>query len=324
MALGESSKDAISVSGGNQVESEEKFDRELEEKIEELAARKGVTRRGFMKFCGLMAATLGLEATMVPKIARAIATAPRPPIVWLQFAECTGCTEALLRTANPFIDDLLLDKVSSEYHETLMAAAGDAATACLDNAVSQYAGQFLCFVEGAIPTSNGGIYGMIGGKTMLQVAQEVLPQAKKVICVGTCAAYGGLPAAAGGLTGAMGVQAATGISTINLPGCPPNAVNIAALIVNYLLNNQLPDTDRYGRPSFAYGEKIHSKCERRGTSWCLKGFGCKGPNAYHNCHLVKYNGGTSWCVQADAPCKNCTTPGFWDSMAPFFNYSGSY
>jgi [NiFe] hydrogenase small subunit len=306
------------------MKQEDKLDEGLEEKIDDLVTKKGVTRRDFMKFCGLMAATLGLEASFVPKIARAIASAPRPPIVWLQFAECTGCTEALLRTADPFIDDLLLEKVSSEYHETIMAAAGDHATACLDSAVSQYAGQFLCFVEGAIPTAGGGIYGMIGNKTMLQIAREVLPQAKAVVCVGTCASFGGLPAAAGGLTGARGVRDATGISTVNMPGCPPNAVNIAALIVNYLLNNQLPGTDRYGRPNFAYGNKVHSLCPRRGTDWCLKGFGCKGPNALHNCPSVKYNGGTSWCVQADAPCKNCTTPGFWDSMTPFFDYSGSY
>jgi [NiFe] hydrogenase small subunit len=306
------------------MESKEKYDWELDEKIDKLVTKKGVTRRDFMKFCGLMAATLGLEASMVPRIARAIATAARPPIVWLQFAECTGCTEALLRTANPFIDDLLLDKISAEYHETIMAAAGDAATACLDDAVSRYAGQFLCFVEGAIPTAEGGIYGMIGGKTMLQVAREVLPQAAKVVCIGNCAAYGGLPAASGGLTGAKGVQAATGIATINLPGCPPNAVNIAALIVDYLLNNQFPQTDCFGRPAFAYREKVHSHCPRQGTSWCLQDYGCKGSHTFHNCPTVKYNGGTSWCVQADSPCKSCSTPGFWDSMTPFFDYSGSY
>jgi [NiFe] hydrogenase small subunit len=306
------------------MEIEDKLDESIEKKIEELVTKKGVTRRDFMKFCGLMAATLGLEASVIPKIAEALATAPRPPIVWLQFAECTGCTESLLRTSNPFIDDLILSKVSVEYHETLMAAAGDAATACLDNAVSTYAGQFFCFVEGSIPTANNGIYGMIGGKTMLQIAQEVLPQAKKVICVGTCASYGGLPAAAGGLTGAKGVKDATGITTINMPGCPPNAVNLAALIVNYLLTGANPSVDSYGRPTFAYGSTVHSLCPRRGTSWCLKGFGCKGPNTKHNCPTVKWNDSTGWDIQCDSPCKQCTSPGYWDIAAPFFNYSGKY
>ena len=306
------------------MEQEEKYDQTIEKKIDELVTKKGVTRRDFMKFCGLMAATLGLEASFIPKIAQALATAPRPPIVWLQFAECTGCTEALLRTSDPFIDDLILSKLSLEYHETLMAAAGDAATSCLDNAVSTYNGQFFAFVEGSIPTANNGIYGMIGGKTMLQIAQEVLPKAKKVICIGTCASYGGLPAAAGGITGAKGVKDAVGITTINMPGCPPNPVNLAALIVNYLLKGSFPRVDSYSRPTFAYGSSVHSQCERRGTSWCLKGFGCKGPNAKHNCPKVKYNDATSWDVQCDSPCKQCTSPGYWDISAPFFNYSGNY
>ena len=169
------------------MENEEKFGEELEDKITELVERKGVTRRNFIKFCGIMAATLGLEASYIPKIAEAIVSGPRPPFIWLQFAECTGCTESFLRSSSPFIDDLLLNKISLEYHETIMAPAGDAATKSLTDAVSKYAGQFFVIVEGSIPLANNGNYGMIGGKTMLQIAQEVCPQAKMMISLGTCA-----------------------------------------------------------------------------------------------------------------------------------------
>jgi hypothetical protein len=51
------------------MENEEKFDEQLEEKISGLVEKKGLTRRDFIKFCGLMAATLGLEASYIPKIA---------------------------------------------------------------------------------------------------------------------------------------------------------------------------------------------------------------------------------------------------------------
>jgi [NiFe] hydrogenase small subunit len=287
-----------------------------DEAIEKSLIAKGLSRRDFMKFCGLMAITLGLESTFIPKIARAIATAPRPPIVWLQFAECTGCTEAFLRTSDPFIGDLILDKFSLEYHETLMAAAGDVAHACLNNAISAHSGKFFCFVEGAIPTADNGIYGMIGGKTMLRIAEEVLPHAKKVISVGTCAAHGGLPAAVGGLTGAKGVKDAVGISTINMPGCPPNPVNLAALIVGYLLEGSFPAVDSSGRPTFAYGSTVHSQCPRRGTELCLMPVGCRGSVAAHNCPSALYNDKTSWCVRADA---NCTAADFFD-RGSFFNY----
>ena len=194
-------------------------------KITELVTRKGVTRRSFLKFCGIMAATLGLEATHIPKIAEALTSGPRPPFIWLQFAECTGCTEAFLRSSSPFIDDLLLNKISLEYHETLMAPSGAAATKSLEDAVSKYSGKYFVITEGAIPVANSGNYGMIGGRTMLNIAQDVCSQAQMMISLGTCAAFGGLPAAKGNLTGADCVHGAlSGIQTIKMPGCPPNPV----------------------------------------------------------------------------------------------------
>jgi [NiFe] hydrogenase small subunit len=270
-----------------------------------------------------MAATLGLEATYLPKIAEALTSGKRPPFIWLQFAECTGCTEALLRSSNPFIDDLILENISLDYHETIMAPAGDAATLSLTNTVEKYAGKFICFVEGAIPTANNGQYGMIGGETMLKIANDVCPKALKVIAVGSCACDGGLPAAAGGLTGAKGVAAATGVSTINLPGCPPNPVNVVALVVNYLLLGKFPSLDSLGRPLFAYGAKIHENCPRHDSHWCMEVFGCRGKFTYNNCPSALYNDGTSWCVQADAPCFGCSQPGFWD-QGNFFKFDGRY
>ncbi len=306
------------------MEHEERFDTKLEEGISSLVEKKGVTRRDFMKFCGLIAATLGLEATMLPKVAEALVSGPRPPFIWLQFAECTGCTEAFLRSSSPFIDDLLLNKISLEYHETVMAPAGDAALKSLNDAVSKYAGQFICVVEGSIPLANNGTYGMNGGQTMLQMAQQVCPQAKVMISLGTCACFGGLPAAAGGVTGAECVHGSLGgLRTIKLPGCPPNPVNFAALLVNYTLFGDYPALDSLGRPTFAYGKTVHSQCQRNGTQWCLRGFGCRGPSTYHNCPTVKFNDASSWCVQADSPCSGCSQPGFWDNGS-FFNYSGTY
>ena len=306
------------------MENEERFDAKLEKSISSLVEKKGVSRRDFMKFCGIMAATLGLEATYIPKIAEALVSGSRPPFIWLQFAECTGCTEAFLRSSSPFIDDLLLNKISLEYHETIMAPAGAAATKSLTDAVSKYAGKYFVIVEGSIPLADNGNYGKIGGRTMLEIAQEVCTQAKMMVSLGTCASYGGLPAAKGGLTGAECVHGALGgLNTIKLPGCPPNPVNFAALLVNYLLFSDFPKLDTLGRPTFAYGSTVHSQCSRLNTAWCLQNFGCRGPSTSHNCPTVLYNDKTSWCVQADVPCKGCSQPGFWDAGS-FFNYGGTY
>jgi [NiFe] hydrogenase small subunit len=296
---------------------------------------EGVSRRDFLKFCTFLSATMGLSTSFVPRIAEALTSQQRIPVVWLALSECTGCAESAFRTTYPWIDELLFDIISLDYHETIMAPSGEAAEKSLHDTITKQQGKFICVVDGAIPTANDGIYGMIGGKTMLEVAKEVCPKALATICIGTCSSYGGLPAAAPNPTGVQSVKDALGISTVNIPGCPPNPINFVGTIVNYLMFGKLPELDDKGRPFFAYGKTIHDQCQRRShfengefvksfeseearLGYCLYEVGCKGPETYNNCPTVKFNEGTSWPVQAGHPCIGCSEPGFWDKMSPFF------
>ena len=212
--------------------------------MDEKLTERGVSRRAFLKYCTVVAGAIGLGPAFGPKIMEALAADNRPPALWLHFAECTGCTEAVLRSSAPWLDEIIFDKVSLDYHETLMAASGSRVEKLLFETASRYSGQFICIVEGAIPTANKGIYGMIGGRTMLSIAQEICPQALAVMAIGTCASYGGLPAAAPNVTGAKGVKAALGSRLtkplVNLSGCPPNPVNVVGTLANYLLFGKLP------------------------------------------------------------------------------------
>lgn len=310
------------------MEKEIKFNKQLE--------KKGVSRREFMKFCTYLTATMGLSVSFVPRVAEVFAAPKqRPPVVWLHFAECTGCSEAMIRTMYPWVDELVLDILSIEYHETIMAAAGHQAEEALQAAVQKYNGKFICVVEGAVATKFNGAYGKIGGKTFLEIAKDICPKAAAVICIGSCSSFGGIQAAAPNPGGYKGVGEALGIKTLNLPGCPPNPINLIGTIVNYLLLDKLPDLDELGRPKFAYGKTVHDQCPRRShfemgefvtefgsqeakDGWCLYELGCKGPETYNNCPTAKFNGGTSWPIQAGHPCIGCSEPGFWDKMSPFY------
>jgi len=289
-----------------------------------------------MKYCTALTATMGLSAAYVPKVAEVIAaTAQRPPVIWLHLAECTGCSEALLRSQYPYVDDLILELLSVEYHETIMAAAGQQAEDQLHQAVKKYDGKFICVVEGAIATKFGGAYGKIAGRSFLQIAEDVCKKAAAVICMGTCSAFGGIQAAAPNPGGYKGVGDALGIKTLNIPGCPPNPVNFVGTVVNYLLLGKLPDLDDQGRPLFAYGKTIHDQCPRRShfendefveefgseeaaMGYCLYKMGCRGPETFNNCPVAKFNNGTSWPIEAGHPCIGCSQPNFWDEMTPFF------
>ena len=134
--------------------------------------RSALSRRQFMKFCGAMATTLALPTRYVGRIAEALQTAPRPPVVWLEFQGCTGDTESFLRASQPSVDELLLETISLNYHETLMVGAGDMTERSLIDTIQSSPGEYIAIVEGSIPAANDGVYCLIGGRTALRSAQE--------------------------------------------------------------------------------------------------------------------------------------------------------
>ncbi|WP_322778459.1 hydrogenase small subunit [Frankia sp. Cas4] len=302
-----------------------------------LAARlteAGVQRRSILKFCAGVVATLALPPQFAPRVAAALDRVGCPAVVWLEFQDCAGDSEAFLRSRNPSVADLILGMISLDYHETVMAAAGVDAEKARDKAVAR--GGHLVVVEGSVPL---GIPGSctIGGRSAEEILNSCVRGAAGIINVGTCSAFGGIPAAGPNPTGAVRVEDVVGgVEVVNLTGCPVNADNLTATIVHYLTFGAFPARDGFGRPLFAYGERIHDTCARRGhfdagqfaqewgdeghrKGWCLYRLGCKGPSTFHNCPSVRYNGGTSWPVAAGHGCVGCSEPGFWDTMSPFYD-----
>ncbi|MCP4715696.1 MAG: hydrogenase small subunit [Deltaproteobacteria bacterium] len=296
----------------------------------------GVNRRDFLKWSSIMTTALMLPPIFQSKVAEAAEKFSRLPVVWLHFAECTGCSESFLRTSYPNVDDILLDTISLEYHETIMAAAGHQAEENLEKAIHDFEGKFVCVIEGAIPTGMDGKYLTLGpkGKTGIDIAREVTSKAAATICIGTCSSFGGVQAAAPNPTDAKGISDAIGIPTVNIAGCPPNPANFVGTVLHFLMFGSLPPCDSLGRPVWAYGKRIHDFCERRPhydageyveewgddaakKGWCLYKVGCKGPYTFANCSKVRFNDGISWPVMAGHGCMGCTEPDFWDTMAPF-------
>jgi hydrogenase small subunit len=308
----------------------------LPEEILRAWEARGVGRRDFIKYCTALAATLALPPALIPQLAAAMEADNRPPVIWLEFQGCTGDTEALLRANQPTVAELILDRLSVEYHETIMAAAGAQAEEAKWAAMEKYKGQYIAVVEGSIPAGDGGVYCCVGGDSALNIVRKVCGNAAATIAVGNCASFGGIPAAAPNPTGAISVQQAVpGATVINLPGCPLNADNLTATLVHYLTFGRLPAVDGLNRPLFAYGKRIHDNCERRAhfdagqyaeafgddghrRGHCLYKLGCKGPETFHNCPTVRYNEGQSWPVMAGHGCIGCAEPHFWDTMTPFY------
>ncbi|MRJ02494.1 MAG: hydrogenase small subunit [Epsilonproteobacteria bacterium] len=303
--------------------------------IREVLEDEGISRRDFMKWASAMTAMLMLPSAFTPLVAEAAELMNRLPVIWIELQDCAGNSEALLRSDGPKIDEIVLEIISLEFHETLMAAAGHQAEAQLEEAMEHFHGNYLLFVEGSVPIGAGREWCTIGasGETFEEHLKRVAKGAAAVVAVGTCATFGGVPAAAPNPTGAVGVMDIINDKPIvNIPACPANPANMVGVILHYILTGQIPELDSLLRPKFAFGYRIHDNCERRAhfdagefveewgdegakNNFCLYKMGCKGPMTFNNCSIIRYNESVNWPIGAGHGCIGCSEPDFWDKYA---------
>ncbi|HML75781.1 MAG TPA: hypothetical protein PKB02_14925 [Anaerohalosphaeraceae bacterium] len=333
-----------------------------------------LTRRDFLKIASAVGITSVLPLDIFNK---ALAGNGNPRVIWLQGQSCTGCSVSLLNSINIApIDDVLINKINMEYHSNLIASAGDVALSDAlgqhpspteitalsdqwlqtgtglsmdinkDNKVDLYdfaaltQQGFILVVEGSIPTGAEGHYCHIGGgMTMIEAFDLFSARAQSIIAIGTCATFGGIPAANPKPTSALSVDGALTYlgrtaNVINIPGCPAHPDWFVGTVVNLLAGNAVA-LDGFKRPKLYFGKKIHdtgncpfkgaNEVHNLGEQGCLKEIGCKGPRTYADCYSRKWNNpgqgqpGVNWCIAARTPCHGCTQPDFPDGMAPFYD-----
>jgi hydrogenase small subunit len=280
----------------------------------------------------MMTAFMGLEQTAIGQVAKALETKPRIPVIWLHFQECTCCSESFIRSSHPIVADILLDKISLDYSETLMAASGFQAEEAMKNTMTKYKGEYILCVEGSVPTGADGVYCMIGGKTSMQILQEAAAGAKAVIAWGSCASNGCVQSAKPNPTNATPIHKLLkgNVPLIKVPGCPPIGEVMAGVIVHLVTFGKIPELDRVGRPKAFYSKRVHDSCYRRPfydaglfvetfddenakKGYCLYKVGCKGPSTYNACGVMKWNNGTSYPIQSGHPCIGCSEENYWDN-----------
>jgi hydrogenase small subunit len=292
---------------------------------------KGYSRRDFVKFCTMIAGYMGLSSSGVAQVTKALETKKRIPIIWLHFQECTCCSESFIRSSHPIVANILLDQISLDYTETLMAASGDRAEAAMQDTMTKYKGEYILCVEGSVPTAADGVYCMIGGKTSMQILEEAAENAKAIIAWGSCASNGCVQAAKPNPTGATPIHKLLhGKTIIKVPGCPPIGEVMAGVIVHLLTFGKIPDLDGLGRPKAFYSKRVHDTCYRRPffdaglyvesfddenakKGYCLYNVGCKGPSTYNACGVTKWNEGTSFPIQSGHGCFGCSEENYWDN-----------
>lgn len=274
-------------------------------------------------------------------------------VAWLQAQSCSGCTVSTLQSEFPEIEGVLGEfREAASFHPTLMAEAGEEAMDTLSQSPD------VLIVEGSVPVGTP-LAATLGRdergnrKPILDWVIELGEAADVVVAVGTCAAYGGLPAAGrhdsdGGVgsdpTGARGLQfdgrdpggvfgpafeSGRGLPVVNVPGCPAHPEHVLLTLATLLAGHD-PDLDEFGRPLPIFGPLVHDDCSLRseyeagnfaqhpGDDGCLYDQGCAGVYSYCDDSLRLRNGGTTICRQVGAPCIGCVEPAFWDRFTPFY------
>ncbi|HWR08026.1 hydrogenase small subunit [Sporomusa sp.] len=295
--------------------------------LEELFQINSLSRRQFIKVCCALTGILGLPPTALPQVMAKAQRQTVIPVIWLQGQGCSGCSMAFLSSNAPPAAEAILNMVRVEYHELLSSAAGQEAEQHRSQLMQDFSGKYLVVAEGAVPVAEAGCCS-VGGVPYIETLKKVAKQAAAVLAVGTCAAWGGIPAVRPNPTLAVPVdQVITDKPVIKIPGCPPIPEVLTGVVMQYTLFGRLPATDWQGRPAQFYSQTIHSTCERkphfeaqrfaeqygdRGTTagWCLYKLGCRGPSTYNSCANKRWYQGLSFPIQAGAPCIGCSNSDF--------------
>jgi hydrogenase small subunit len=290
-------------------------------------------------------------------------------VFWLSGMSCDGCSVATLGAAAPGIESLALGAIPGVplvvLHHPLVDE--DCGAAFLEPyrlaAEGTLGAPYVVVVEGSIPDDQSlgapGHYAAMGAGSdwpgSLQRSGSadapvratdwmwaMARGAEACIAIGTCATWGGIPAAAGNITGSMGLtdylgadyRSARGLPVVNVPGCAPIGDNFTETLKELLLylggGRDCPEFDELGRPLWLFGETVHRHCPKAGyyeegvfshepgDNQCLVEIGCWGPVV--QCNIVERGAANhiGGCMVAGGACIGCTMPGFPDKYSPFY------
>ena len=285
-----------------------------------------IDRRDFLKLAAALSAAFGINGLPEPVMAalKKIDPAAVPKLIYLQGLSCTGCSISLLQAETPSPLALITDYSQLAFHADLSAISGKKAFDLVEKFISGQAGPYFLVVEGAIPEKMPEAC-VIGSKTFAQLLEEAAKTMSGAIAVGACACDGGIPAAEGNLTGAIGVKEfyqKRGIKklVVNIRGCSVHPDWVWHTII-HLVKVGVPELVN-DSPKLFFSRKVHELCPRYhdfqqeifakklGDKGCLFKLGCLGPDTYADCPTRWWNGGRTWCIDSNAPCIGCASPNF--------------
>ena len=286
-----------------------------------------MNRRYFLKMAATLASAFGVSGLPEPVAAalKRLDPSQLPKLIYLQGLSCTGCSISLLQSTSTSPVDMITEYSQLLFHTDLSATSGSQAMALIEDFIDGRAGDYILAVEGAIPEGMPEAC-VIGHQPFAKLLERAASTMTAAVAIGACACDGGIPAAEGNVTGAVGLPEFFRKRQIDKPviqirGCSVHPDWVWQTII-HLVRVGMPELKEDGSPKLFFERKVHELCPRYhdfqqeifakklGEKGCLFKLGCMGPVANADCPTRWWNGGQTWCVDCNAPCIGCTSPSF--------------
>lgn len=269
-------------------------------------------------------------------------------LIWLQGASCSGCSMNFVCAKQPSIIELQ-ERYGVEiiFHPSLSDLAGDDVQELLTKYKSEPID--ILAIEGGVLTGPEGTghFHHFGGSTFMEWVKDLAKNAKNVVALGSCSAYGGIPSISPNLNDVVGLQflrrdiggllgedyrSGSGLPVVNVPGCPAHFMNVITVLLEIATGKMDNDSlDKYNRPKNLFHDYPHHGCPRNeyfeyrqeaenvGEKGCMfENLGCHGPLVKCNANTHRWFDGWGSCTWYGYPCIGCASPGFPDESFPLF------
>lgn len=226
-----------------------------------------MNRRQFIKMAAALGAVFGYAGVPAVVVAalKKIDRANVPKIIYLQGLSCTGCSISLLQATSPSPLALITDYSQLAFHADLSATSGKQAGNLIDAYLGGTQGEYFLALEGAVPEKMPDAC-RIGHRFYNDYIKQGAQTAAGIITIGSCASFGGIPAAEGNQTGAVSVPAYLKNNNLSpllltIPGCPVHPDWLWHTIT-HLLKIGKPELNAYHSPQLFFGKNVHESCSR--------------------------------------------------------------
>ena len=224
-------------------------------------------------------------------------TSSKPTLLWIACGSCSGESMAILGaegrgrrgdTLPGFLDEYDVELL---WHPSLSLESPKQAAGLIDRIVAGEQRLTLLCVEGSIihGPNGSGRFDMFEGRPKRDVVAELCERAEYVLAMGSCAAYGGIPAAAPNPSESTGLQytnsepggllapdwrSRAGMPVVNLSACPVDATTMIETMSALIAGRDL-ELDKVGRPR-TQKPCLSDPDERRCRTADKVGYACYG------------------------------------------------